>query len=116
MTSPELTRIDTEPVLRQIYATLYVPYIAKNPASLTCLYTPEQLQQFEVLTFGEPTSQDKRAKQRQIELQRREEEMGESADVRKGMGMVVGCELFAMALDQFVGSLPAYQMATVKSI
>lgn len=111
MTSPELSRVDTEPVLRQVYATLYVPYIAKNPASLECLYTPDQIQQFNELRFGE--NMDKRAIKRRKELEKREE--GESGSVRRGMGMVVGCELFAMALDQFIGSLPGYQTITAKS-
>lgn len=106
---------EMEPILRQIYATLYVPYIAKNPASLECLYSQTQLDQYRIMRFGESgqgQQMGKRERKRQVEMEKRE--AGELGDARRGMGMVVGCELFAMALDQFIGSLPGYQQTIQK--
>ena len=112
VTSPDFpanespTSIGASTILKQIYQSLYIEYLIKNPLSQECLYTPAQITFVKERKFGVAGQQSKVQLKRQKELERREQEIGGGST--RGLNMVVGCELFVLALDQFVGSLPGY--------
>ncbi|CCG81162.1 Transport protein particle subunit bet5 [Taphrina deformans PYCC 5710] len=111
LTSPDLKAHVAHHVLRQIYASLYVEYIVKNPLSLACLYGPHRVSQLQVARFGPVQGATKAQRRRRDEVLRRENE-GDGGQpgcgVGKDVAMVMGCELFILALEQFVQQLPGY--------
>lgn len=115
-------------ILRQIYERLYVEYIVKNPLGLYNLYSPAQRAALSDVKFGRDasssalngsgtstaasaststpatTSRTRQQVKRKREIEARE---GDVTGAVKGIGMVQGCELFSLALDQFLRSLDA---------